>query len=222
MPWKKPNVLASEVQGNIATEKLRDKVRCVLFEHLTEVLDREPHDAPLNMAIDEVLLCRAITPQLRVYRWSAPAVSFGYFVASKDVAAQWPQRELVRRWTGGGAVPHGDDLTYTLVVPRSCAFFSLPLADSYRAIHERIASLLPDSRMSERTDPKTSDACFENFAQHDVMIDGRKIAGAAQRRTREGLLHQGSIQCDAAPDLEKSLPRSSQGTLRDGCFPQMS
>ena len=83
----------------------------MIFDELTEVADPEPHDAALNMALDEVLLRRAAGPLLRVYRWARPAVSFGYFGKVADAEAAWPGREMVRRWTGGGIVPHGADVT---------------------------------------------------------------------------------------------------------------
>ena len=175
----------------------------MLFEKLTEVLDPEPHDAALNMALDEVLLGRADGPVLRVYRWARRAVSFGYFGKVADVEAAWPGREMVRRWTGGGIVPHGADVTYTLLVPRGCAFFRLGAEESYRVIHERIAALLVEQgsavRVAAAASAKVSDACFENPARYDLLTDGGKIAGAAQRRTRAGLLHQGSIQGAALP-----------------------
>jgi lipoate-protein ligase A len=119
---------------------------------------------------------------------------------------------LVRRWTGGGIVFHGKDLTYSLVIPsRDTAFF-----ESSTLIYERIHQALCDA-LSETGQPAVvaagddrvpgsamvatrtgiSDAgysCFANPVRADVMIDGRKIAGAAQRRTRGGLLQQGSIQ----------------------------
>ena len=170
----------------------------MLFEELTEVLDPEPHAAALNMAIDEVLLRTARGPLLRVYRWARPAVSFGYFVKHAEVVSAWPARELVRRWTGGGVVPHGEDVTYTLVVPVACPFFKVRPAESYRAIHEILAALLARDGAPVALAPapgaKVSDACFENAARHDVLAGSRKIAGAAQRRTRDGLLHQGSVQ----------------------------
>jgi lipoyl(octanoyl) transferase len=175
----------------------------MLFDELTEVLDSEPHAAALNMALDEVLLGRAAGPTLRVYRWARPAVSFGYFGKIADVEAAWPGRETVRRWTGGGIVPHGADVTYTLVVPRGCAFFRLGAEESYRVIHERIAALLVEQgnavRVAAAASAKISDACFENTARYDLLADGGKIAGAAQRRTRTGLLHQGSIQGATLP-----------------------
>jgi lipoyl(octanoyl) transferase len=175
----------------------------MLFDELTEVLDPEPHAAALNMALDEVLLGRAAGPLLRVYRWARPAVSFGYFGNVADVEAAWPGREMVRRWTGGGIVPHGEDVTYTLIVPRRCAFFRLGAEETYRAIHERIATLLAAHgravRVAAAAQAKVSDACFENPARYDLLTDAGKIAGAAQRRTKAGLLHQGSIQGAALP-----------------------
>jgi lipoate-protein ligase A len=74
--------------------------------------DPEPKAAALNMAVDEALLISATAPILRFYRWRAPALSFGYFGRYAEVDNQAGGREIVRRWTGGGIVLHGDDLTY--------------------------------------------------------------------------------------------------------------
>ncbi len=170
----------------------------MLFETLTEVVDPEPHAASLNMAIDEVLLREAGGPLLRVYRWLRPAVSFGYFGKFGEVERAWPGRESVRRWTGGGIVPHGDDFTYTLVVPAGHPFAGIAARESYREIHGQIAALLVgagcEASVEEVSRAKVSEACFENAVEFDVVARGAKIAGAAQRRTRWGLLHQGSIQ----------------------------
>lgn len=170
----------------------------MIFEELTEVLDPEPHDAALNMALDEVLLASCTAPLLRVYRWAQPAVSFGYFGKVADVEAAWPGREMVRRWTGGGIVPHGADVTYTLLVPRACALARRPPEESYRVIHEHLAALLAahgaEVRVTSTASAPVSAACFENPARYDIVAAESKVAGAAQRRTRAGLLHQGSIQ----------------------------
>ena len=167
----------------------------MLFESLCQIRDPLPHRAPLNMAIDEALLRNAQEPTLRVYAWERPAVSFGYFSKASEITAAWPTHEWVRRWTGGGTVVHENDLTYTLVIPRSCPFAQLVAAESYRQIHALLAQLLsPDSALAPEAPPKVSEACFENPAKHDILLGGRKIGGAAQRRTRFGLLHQGSIQ----------------------------
>lgn len=169
----------------------------VIFEELSLVLDPEPHGGAYNMALDEVLLRAAVQPLLRVYGWSAPAVSFGYFGHFAEVRRLWPARELVRRWTGGGIVPHGEDFTYTLVVPKTEPFAGRPAAESYRLIHEAVAAALGDAAGAlslAAGAPKMSDECFANPAAHDILAGEIKIAGAAQRRTRQGLLHQGSIQ----------------------------
>ena len=169
--------------------------RRVLFDGLIEVLDPEPHDAALNMAIDEVLLHAASAPTLRIYRWARPAVSFGYFGKWADAARAWPDRDMVRRWTGGGIVPHGDDVTYSVIVPRAHPFFAVRPRESYRAIHECVAGALGNAALAASASPQISSACFENPVLHDVLVAHRKVAGAAQRRSKCGMLHQGSIQC---------------------------
>lgn len=166
----------------------------MLFAKLIHVLDPEPHDAALNMAIDEALLRATLAPMLRIYRWERPAVSFGYFGKWEDAVRAWPDREAVRRWTGGGIVPHGDDVTFSLIVPRADRFFAIGPRESYCAIHECVARALGNASLATDAAPQTSAACFENPVQHDVLIANRKVAGGAQRRTKCGLLHQGSIQ----------------------------
>lgn len=76
--------------------------------------DLDAGSAAFNMALDEALLESAAAPLLRFYRWRRPALSFGYFGRYDEAAAQSSHREIVRRWTGGGIVPHGDDLTYSV------------------------------------------------------------------------------------------------------------
>ncbi len=188
----------------------------MLFDEVMEVIDAEPHSAALNMAIDEILLRSVHTPLLRFYRWSRPAISFGYFGKWDAVITAWPTRDIVRRWTGGGVVPHGEDVTYSLVVPREHRFFTLSPQASYATIHEQVACALGVAVLAGESAPKVSDACFENAARHDVVMGGRKVAGAAQRRTKHGLLHQGSIQCLGAgrmieSDLRKAFAAQIHG-----------
>jgi lipoate-protein ligase A len=173
----------------------------VLFDLLVQLDDPEPHSAALNMAIDEALLRTAEVPLLRCYRWEWPAVSFGYFGRFAEVEAAWPGRDAVRRWTGGGIVPHGDDFTYSLIVPRRIPVADLAPGESYRAIHAALARILPAPGLVLAGAPraKVSNACFENPVRHDLVAGAEKIAGAAQRRTRHGLLHQGSVQHGSLP-----------------------
>jgi lipoate-protein ligase A len=190
------------------------------------------------MAIDEALLEKASMPSIRFYRWDRPALSFGYFGRFADVASYAPQRDLVRRWTGGGIVFHGDDLTYSIIIPASAEFFAASPRWIYAAIHSALRDALsangepaelvsvagvadadvavrpegvPGGR-SERRSSSISEACFANPVQADVLVNGRKVAGAAQRRTRSGLLQQGSIQhVDLEKDLEMRFARALSG-----------
>lgn len=166
--------------------------------------DVEPKTAPLNMAVDEALLETAAAPILRFYRWRGPSLSFGYFGRYADVSTQSCHREIVRRWTGGGIVPHGDDLTYSVIVPASHSWFGQSSLEIYAAVHKAIRRALKangvEAILANSATTKVSEDCFANAVRADVMSDGRKIAGAAHRRSRAGLLHQGSIQQGDLPD----------------------
>jgi lipoate-protein ligase A len=172
--------------------------RGVLFETLIEIRDEEPHGAALNMALDEVLLAGARGPTMRVYRWERAAVSFGYFGRFASVLAGWPGREIVRRMTGGGVVSHGSDLTYSLIVPCGHPFAQQGPRDIYRMVHEQVAAALAGAgeaaALAAPPERQGTGVCFESPAEFDLLARGRKVAGAALRRTRDGLLLQGSIQ----------------------------
>src|SRR5439155_25532280 len=112
-----------------------------LFEHIDIYHDKAPRSGAMNMAIDEALLETARAVSIRFYRWKLPALSFGYFGKFADVAEYVNERDLVRRWTGGGIVFHGDDLTYSIVIPASDAAFS----DSSMLIYEKIHCALRDA-----------------------------------------------------------------------------
>ena len=148
-----------------------------------------------NMAIDESLLRHAQVPVLRIYGWEEACVSIGYFQKSSVVP---PGVSFVRRYTGGGLVEHGKDLTYTLVLPADHPLSLAGTLPSYRAIHEGIASALQTAGIGchlATAQPKKDHAsCFLKPVPADVLDSkGNKLAGAAQRRTKQGCLHQGSI-----------------------------
>lgn len=170
--------------------------------------DREPQSAALNMAVDEALLAEAAAPILRFYRWRLPSLSFGYFGLYAEVAGQSSEREIVRRWTGGGIVPHGDDLTYSVIIPASHPFFARSSLEIYAAVHDAIRRALEangvDAFLADSAAPKVSESCFANAVRADLMSSGQKIAGAAHRRSRAGLLHQGSIQQRDLPERFRS------------------
>lgn len=174
-----------------------------MFDELLVYDDSQPRAAALNMAVDEALLESAVAPTLRFYRWPGPALSFGYFGAYADVADQREEREIVRRWTGGGIVPHGDDRTYSVIIPARHPFFSRSSLEIYSELHDAIRQALTangvETTLASAVVPKVSEHCFANAVRADVLSGGRKIAGAAHRRSRAGLLHQGSIQLAGLP-----------------------
>jgi lipoate-protein ligase A len=169
-----------------------------IFGALDVYHDRIPRSAAMNMAVDEALLETATVAALRTYRWNHAALSFGYFGSYVDVADQCDGREIVRRWTGGGIVPHGDDLTYSVIIPANHPLFARSSLAIYSDLHDAIRRALEangiDAMLATSVSARVSENCFANAVRADVISEGRKIAGAAHRRSRAGLLHQGSIQ----------------------------
>lgn len=164
--------------------------------------DEVPHAAAWNMAADAALLGQVDAPVLRVYRWAAPAVSVGFFTPLAPVIKVFPDREVVRRPTGGGVVLHGEDLTYSLVLPEWHPLRSARAGECYLAVHRALAAWLGGEVAACAGGGSASSACFAAPVTGDVLLGGRKIAGAAQRRTRFGLLHQGSI---VAPGIRPGM-----------------
>jgi len=151
-------------------------------------------DSPArNMAVDEALLRNVREPVLRIYEWNVPAVSLGYF----QPAALAKERPFVRRYTGGGLVDHAHDVTYTIVLPRAHPWMEMSAPESYCHIHRGVQAALKACGIASELTPAAhnveSDACFAKPVKFDIVAPTGKLSGAAQRRTREGLLHQGSI-----------------------------
>jgi lipoyl(octanoyl) transferase len=145
------------------------------------------------MAVDEALLREIQEPVLRIYEWNVAAISLGYF----QPFALAGERPFVRRYTGGGLVDHAHDFTYTIVVPRNHPWMELSAPESYCLIHQGVQAALAACGIASELTPSAhtieSEACFQKPVRFDVVSEAGKLSGAAQRRTREGLLHQGSI-----------------------------
>lgn len=167
-----------------------------MLQQLDLWIDPVPRDGPENMAVDQWLAETCDVPVLRSYRWTAGWGSFGYFVKTGELP-EWEVR-WVRRWTGGGIVDHRADWTYTLFVPRGFGLAEARGAESYRVIHAALVSALRaagvEARLSAEMPPAIGGECFLQPVEYDVLdAVGRKLAGAGQRRTARGLLHQGSV-----------------------------
>ena len=193
-----------------------------MFTRLIWVIDETPHPAALNMAIDEALLLGGgDCPLFRAYHWLQRPVSIGYFSSWEQASALYPNREIVRRWTGGGVVEHGTDFTYSLLLPSEAG--PAPNRDLYRETHGAIVQTLAAmgrtravvARGSEaRAEINMVAACFEKSVENDVEIDGVKVAGAAIRRLRTGVILQGSVQrVSVGPGFAAQLVQTLSPTI---------
>lgn len=162
--------------------------------------DMTPRCGALNMGFDEAMLEAAREPWLRVYHWREPSISIGFsqpLGVIPETRRHWP---TVRRWTGGGVVEHDGDWTYTLAVPAGHPLCDQRAVETYRWIHEGMIAALSlagigGCLLQAESVSDGMGVCFEEPAIFDVVYDGKKIAGAAQRRSaRSGFLHQGTIQ----------------------------
>lgn len=161
-----------------------------------------------NMALDFLLLQRYPQPaaaRFRHYEWRTQAFTFGLSQALDYIRANLPPGgpfDLCRRPTGGGLVDHRNDWTYALVIPRAHALFDAPATQAYREVHAALAAamralgqpvVLQDKRHPTEEGPTI---CFERPELHDVLntATGGKVAGAAMKRNKHGLLLQGSIE----------------------------
>lgn len=173
----------------------------------------------MQMALDEVLHLNASDPVLRFYGWVIPTVTFGYFQNINEIERQTAvDTPLVRRWTGGGMVRHGGDFTFSFSCPRHHPLSGLRPVESYRQIHAAVVTALRKTGIEAELAVAESgfgDACFQHPVVCDVLWRGRKIAGGAQRRTRSGLLHQGSIQgIDLSPEFGAAFAAALAQTVR--------
>ncbi len=185
------------------------------------------HSPAYNMAADEALLVAANElgrPMLRLYEWDRPAISIGYV----QHLAKAPQDRgaIIRRITGGGVVFHDTQFTYTLVLPSDHPIYrDTQPVESYAILNGAVSASLAladfASEMTQEEIPRWVDrasmVCFQTPTRYDLVSQQGKIAGAAQRRKREGFLHQGSIELVQPLDatlLRRLLPAGFSQSLK--------
>lgn len=187
------------------------------------VLPTRTGGAAENMALDFLLLQRYPQPaaaRFRHYEWRRPACTFGFGQKFSWVRGQLPgdePLELCRRPTGGGIVDHRQDWTYALVIPREHDWWEARAAHSYRAVHECLARALRILDQPAALQPAVpagsgpggapAGVCFRQAEPFDVIHEGTgaKIAGAAQKRNKHGLLLQGSVWKPAVAAIDWDL-----------------
>lgn len=184
------------------------------MNELVQVILDKPQSGAWNMAVDEALLEESLqseTAYLRLYRWSEPTISLGYF---QDKVEQVRDPRLaslpsIRRLSGGGAILHHHEQTYSCSLPPSHRLAQQPYR-LYEEIHSVFVSWLTECGVQVTVRGNNSDQkeepflCFLRTAAPDLVVSGRKILGSAQRRRRGAVLQHGSLLLEAsnyAPEL---------------------
>lgn len=179
--------------------------------HPLRILIDDPQAGAVNMAIDEAIL-QAVSAAtsgatLRFYRWSEPTISLGYFQKYADFETQHEHIKklpVVRRQTGGGAILHDDELTYSLILPLNSQFASIDIEGMYQLVHNSYRSALAKLGMqvdyrggSESGNSQRGPFfCFSRLHRLDLMLDNQKLLGSAQRRIKNAVLQHGSLILD--------------------------
>lgn len=171
-------------------------------------IDTGSNNGSYNMAVDEAMAIAlkegAAPPTLRFYTWDPPCISIGYFQKSDSMLLNNDAMEIVRRPTGGRAVFHGNDLSYSIVSRKDDPLFPRDIKRAYRTIAEVLVTGL--KRLGITADPLKRESltrrkggyhhspfCFAVTLGHEISVNGRKLIGSAQRRWPEVFLQHGSI-----------------------------
>jgi lipoate-protein ligase A len=169
-------------------------------------------DAPAagawNMGVDEVLLdgvaAATAPPTLRFYQWTPACLSLGYFQSLDAVDLAGCRAlgvEIVRRPTGGRAILHDRELTYSVALPASVLGHDVGVLPSYYrlslALQEGLRRLGVPATLAPESAPSASaehgPVCFDRPSAHEILLDGRKLVGSAQMRRGGAILQHGSI-----------------------------
>jgi lipoate-protein ligase A len=180
-----------------------------------------PQCGAMNMALDEALLeCvgQGESPlTLRFYRWSPPTISLGYFQAYAEYEALPPpagELAVVRRLTGGGAILHDLELTYSLTLPNGhpllvdgpTALYGKAHAVFARALSAFGVEAVPRGECDEDSVRRGPFFCFSRQHRDDLVLGPGKLAGSAQRRTRTAVLQHGSIILGSRFEQQECAP----------------
>lgn len=186
-----------------------------------------------NMAVDEAMLSAhargLVPPTVRFYGWDPPTLSIGYFQrAEEDVDIQRLRRRglgFVRRPTGGRAVLHHRELTYSVVVSETHPLMPRTVVESYRVISNGLAEGFRRLGLTAHMVPRNgrrptepsfgSAACFESPSWYELVVEGRKIAGSAQLRQNGAILQHGSILQELDVELLLDVLRFPSEEARD-------
>ena len=203
------------------------------------------HTGFMNMAIDEAIMIAhregLVPPTIRFYQWSPPAVSLGYFQdLQKEIDVDVCQNmgiDIVRRPTGGKAVLHDKELTYSFIIKENHPLVNDSILETYKKISGGMirglsylgitAELVPlreklksapsgNEAKSEISHSDIKSICFSVPSQYEVQVEGKKIVGSAQVRKREIVLQHGSLLIELEKDKLFSVFNFPSAQIREG------
>ncbi|MBC8413605.1 MAG: lipoate--protein ligase family protein [Nitrospira sp.] len=178
------------------------------------IITQGPEDAYANMAMDEAIT-EAVRqelspPTLRIYQWTRPSLSIGYFQKNTDINLQYCREmklPVVRRLTGGRAILHDRELTYSFSALNSHELFRGNLFETYKIISNALIRCLLscgiDATISlekKRSQTHKNPACFKAVSFGEISVAGKKIIGSAQKRFENSFLQHGSMLLGFSPE----------------------
>lgn len=187
--------------------------------------------ASYNMAVDEAIATAvrkgSSPPTLRLYGWERTSVSLGFFQKITDLDTVFCDKNnipVVRRPTGGRAILHGDELTYSFSSGNS-GTFSRGILDSYRKLSTALKSALETlgltlsikSERESRSNLTRSPLCFKSMSYGEISFKGGKLVGSAQKRWKDGFLQQGSIPYATDAELVRRVFKLGSSADPEGC-----
>jgi lipoate-protein ligase A len=196
------------MSGRAVLKQLSIMIILFYMERIWRLIDSGPCGAFRNMAIDEAIAAhvrgKKTPPTLRLYGWDRPSITLGCFQKVADIDAVYCASRcipVVRRPTGGRAILHHREVTYSFSVRTDCAPFSKGLLESYGAIAAAFhlafrRAGIPAEQKKQRERGRVlagSPLCFQSSSYGEILVDNRKAAGSAQKRWADGLLQQGSV-----------------------------
>ena len=174
------------------------------------LIDNSTHNGFYNMAVDEAIMIlhskNKVPPTLRFYSWEPAALSLGYFQKARaEIDYQQCQNQgidLVRRLTGGRAILHDQELTYSLIIREDYNLLADSIEKSYQQISRGLVKGLQKSGIpaelkavekGKKAPSGHSAACFDAPSWYEVILDKKKLIGSAQRRNKGTILQHGSL-----------------------------
>ncbi len=179
----------------------------------------------IDEAISEAVREKLSPPTLRLYQWVKPSITIGYFQKASDINLEYCKKKsypIIRRLTGGMAILHDSELTYSFSSRNDSEPFRNSLIENYLSLSSALASALTliniDAQITLiKNRRERNPFCFKISSYGEITVNGKKIIGSAQKRYKNGFLQQGSIMVDfdavSIKELRKALKKAFEKTF---------